>query len=162
MDTRSPPSQPNDRDWAEYLRSSGLRATHAAIAVLKALDNAELPLSHDELQAMTAPIDRVTLYRVLERLVASGLVQRIASLDRVGRYVAIQARADSYFECTACNRVLPLPDDPALPALLSHLRRQLEKQGLESTMTVFRVQGTCADCKSVAGLLPFDVEMVSR
>jgi len=141
------PAAASDRDWADYLRASGLRATRAAIAVLKALDAADLPQSHEELEAQTAPIDRVTLYRVLDRLVATGLVQHIASSDRVGRYVAVQSQASSYFECTTCHRVMPLPEDPALPQLLGHLRRQLEKQGLESTLTVFRVQGTCADCK---------------
>ena len=141
----------SDADWAEYLRANGLRGTRAAIAVLKALEAAALPLSHDELETRTAPIDRVTLYRVLDRLVATGLAQRIESSERAGRYVAVQARADSYFECTTCHRVMALPADPALPELLSHLRRQLEKQGLESTQTVFRVQGTCADCGADAG-----------
>ena len=141
----------SNADWAEYLRANGLRGTRAAIAVLKALEAAVLPLSHDELETRTQPIDRVTLYRVLDRLVATGLAQRIESSARAGRYVAVQARADSYFECTTCHRVMALPEDPALPQLLSHLRRQLEKQGLESTQTVFRVQGTCADCSTHAG-----------
>ena len=144
-------SPATDAEWAEYLRANGLRGTRAAIAVLKALEAAALPLSHDELETLTAPIDRVTLYRVLDRLVATGLAQRIESSERAGRYVAVQARADSYFECTTCHRVMALPADPALPQLLSHLRRQLEKQGLESTQTVFRVQGTCADCSADAG-----------
>lgn len=151
---RRPPSPaasdcvgPSDLDWAGYLRANGLRATRAAIGVLKMLDEATLPLSHDELEALLTPIDRVTLYRVLDRLVVTGLVQRIESSDRTGRYVAVQAHSNSYFECTACHRVMPLPEDPALPALLSHMRRQLEKQGLESTQTVFRVQGTCSECR---------------
>ena len=155
---RRPPSPaasdcvgPSDLDWAGYLRANGLRATRAAIGVLKMLDEATLPLSHDELEALLTPIDRVTLYRVLDRLVTTGLANRIESSDRAGRYVAAQARANSYFECTRCHRVMPLPEDAALPALLSHLRRQLEKQGLESTQTVFRVQGTCGDCRGDAG-----------
>ena len=147
MTTFSSLPNPGDCDWAEYLRSNGLRATRAAIDVLKALDGAELPLSHGELEALTGPIDRVTLYRVLDRLVAIGLANRIESSDRAGRYVAVQAHANSYFECTICHRVMPLPEDAALPELLSHLRRQLEKQGRESTQTVFRVQGTCSDCR---------------
>ncbi|MBY0437749.1 MAG: transcriptional repressor [Burkholderiales bacterium] len=153
------PAAASDHDWADYLRANGLRATRAAIAVLKALDGADLPRSHEELEAQTAPIDRVTLYRVLDRLVATGLVQRIASSDRVGRYVAVQSQASSYFECTTCNRVMPLPEDPELPQLLGHLRRQLEKQGLESALTVFRVQGTCAACKlRAAGRSPHQTE----
>ena len=145
---RAAATSPSDEDWAEYLRATGLRGTRASIAVLKALEAAKLPLSHDELESLVAPIDRVTLYRVLERLVASGLAQRIESAERAGRYVAVQARADSYFECNVCHRVTALPPDPALAELLSHMRRQLEKQGLESTQTVFRVQGTCSSCKS--------------
>lgn len=140
----------SDDDWGEYLRAAGLRGTRASIAVLKALDATTLPLSHDELQALVAPIDRVTLYRVLDRLIVAGLAQRIESAERTGRYVAVQARADSYFECNICHRVMALPPDPALAELLTHMRRQLEKQGLESTQTVFRVQGTCATCKASA------------
>ena len=139
---------PSDADWGEYLRAAGLRGTSASIAVLKALEAAALPLSHDELESLVAPIDRVTLYRVLDRLVAAGLAQRIESAERAGRYVAVQSRADSYFECNVCHRVTALPPDPALPALLDHMRRQLEKQGLESTQTVFRVQGTCSACRA--------------
>lgn len=141
--------EPSDADWGEYLRAAGLRGTRASIAVLKALDATTLPLSHDELEALVAPIDRVTLYRVLDRLVVAGLAQRIESAERTGRYVAVQARADSYFECNVCHRVTALPTDPALAELLGHMRRQLERQGLESTQTVFRVQGTCATCKAV-------------
>lgn len=148
--TSDPPAEASDRDWAGYLRASGLRATRAAIAVLKALDTAALPLSHEEIETLTAPIDRVTLYRVLDRLVMTGLVNRIESSARSGRYVAAQARANSYFECTTCHRVMPLPDDVALPQLLAHMRRQLEKQGLESTQTVFRVQGSCSACIAAA------------
>ena len=142
------PADAGDREWDDYLRANGLRATRAAVAVLKALNGTELPLSHEELEGLTAPIDRVTLYRVLDRLVAAGLVQRIASSGRVGRFVAVQAQANSYFECTSCHRVTPLPEDEALPGLLNHLRHLLEKQGLESTQTVFRVQGTCSACKA--------------
>lgn len=145
---RASSDAPSDTDWGEYLRATGLRGTRASIAVLKALEAAALPLSHDELEPLVAPIDRVTLYRVLDRLIAAGLAQRIESAERAGRYVAVQARADSYFECNMCHRVMALPSDPALPELLDHMRRQLEKQGLESTQTVFRVQGTCAACKA--------------
>ena len=139
---------PTNEDWAQYLRATGLRGTRASIAVLKALEAATLPLSHDELEALVAPINRVTLYRVLDRLVATGLAQRIESSERAGRYVAVQARADSYFECSTCYCVTSLPADPVLRELLSHMRRQLEKQGLESTQTVFRVQGICSACKA--------------
>ena len=142
------PATASDSDWADYLRASGLRATRAAISVLKALDAAPLPMSHDEIEALVAPIDRVTLYRVLDRLVATGLATRIDSSDRAGRYVAVQARANSYFECTACHKVIPLSDDAALPELLNHVRRQLEQQGLASTQTMFRVRGTCGACRA--------------
>ena len=62
---------------AEHIRRLGARATPARIRVLQLLRAAPTALTHGEIELAlgASVIDRVTLYRVLDWLVASGLVE---------------------------------------------------------------------------------------
>ena len=86
----------------------GERATEARRRTLETLLKAERPLSHAEIEAQLATrgaLDRVTLYRVLDWLVARGLVHKIEGHDRVWRFSATVADAlgHAHFCCTVCN-----------------------------------------------------------
>ena len=72
-------------ELADRIRSAGARATPARIRVLALLTSAPVPLSHHDIEAALgdASLDRVTLYRVLDWLVASGLAVKRA--DERGR-----------------------------------------------------------------------------
>ena len=135
------------------LRSSGLRVTRAAQTVLELLEHASQPLTHDDVVAAytaaagEAP-DRVTVYRVLDRLVDAGLCDRRVGADRVNRFSRhVEAASGNTFECNQCHKVLALPSDPELPKVMSRLGRELRKQGIDIRHTALRLHGTCGECR---------------
>jgi Fur family ferric uptake transcriptional regulator len=142
----------NDRrqDTAEHLvRAAGARVTQPRVGVLATLLDAPRALTHHEIvhQVRRAlPIDRVTVYRVLEWLIANRLAHRIAGDDRVWRFNAVaggHADAHAHFECNACGRVVCL-EDVATP------RRVALPAGYRSQHVQVTVKGLCAACSPPA------------
>jgi len=141
-------------DGDALLRAAGLRVTRAAQTVLALLEHAAQPLTHDEVvAAYTAAAgerpDRVTIYRVLDRLVEAGLCDRRVAADRVNRFSRhVEAASGHVFECDQCHKVLALPADPALPRVMSRLGRELRKHGIDARRAALTLHGTCGDCRT--------------
>jgi Fur family ferric uptake transcriptional regulator len=148
------PSAAPPLDSEALLRAAGLRATRAAQTVLGLLAEASHPLTHDDLvAAYTAAAgqrpDRVTVYRVLDRLVEAGLCDRRVGADRINRFSRhVDAASGHRFECDLCHKVLALPADPALPKVMSRLGRELRKHGIDARRTAFTLHGTCGECSA--------------
>ena len=148
-----PPLAATPPDSETLLRQSGLRVTRAAQTVVELLARASQPLTHDDVVAAytaaagEAP-DRVTIYRVLDRLVEAGLCDRRVGADRVNRFSShLDAASGNIFECDQCHNVLALPSDPELPKVMSRLGRELRKQGIDTRHTALTLHGTCGECR---------------
>lgn len=140
-------------DFASLVREQGLRATPATLLVLQILSHAQVPLTHEEIQGAfagntDAPPDRVTLYRVLERLTAVGLCDTLTGADRRSRFTLHAKGSGHVFECAQCHKVVPLPQDPELPAALERLRKTLKRKGMQTQESMVTLRGTCGDCGS--------------
>lgn len=124
----------------DKLRATGERVTQSRVRVLAALQHAGRALSHHELESLLAPIDRVTLYRVLDWLVAQRIAHRVSGTDRVWRFgIAGQAHdGHAHFQCSGCGKVLCLADAPARQVAVP---RGYRPQAVELT-----VRGLCAEC----------------
>jgi len=156
MPTRRSPRTPAPHaatDWPSRLREAGLRSTALTVAVLGRLEGASQPLSHEELArelvaaADGGKVDRVTLYRILDRLSAAGLLNRIQGSDRVWRHAIAQHQSTAgYFECDHCHSISALPEDPELAGVLARIERRLSRRGVRSTNSAITVHGTCRDC----------------
>ena len=127
----------------EQIRRIGARATPARINVLQLLRAAPAPLTHTEIEQTlgAAAYDRVTLYRVLDWLVASGLAHRNTDSHRVFRFSAAAAGEHTthvHFRCEHCGGVFCLdaapPAAPTLPA------------GFTLSRMDFDLRGRCASC----------------
>lgn len=131
---------------AEQLRVAGVKVTPARVRVLEALTVIEQPACHAELEAQLG-IDRVTLYRVLDSLVACGLAAR--SLDNRGVFrfsaaeVQRQHAAHAHFRCTGCGAVFCLDTPPPPPPKLP--------RGFKAAEVAFDVRGTCVNCSRRVG-----------
>jgi Fur family ferric uptake transcriptional regulator len=130
---------------AEHIRRCGARVTPARIRVLHLLREAPAPLSHTEIEMRLGneALDRVTLYRVLDWLVDSGLAHKNADAGRVFRYSAASPGEHAthvHFRCERCGGVYCLdaspPAAPALPPGFSLMRMD------------FDLRGTCAHCSA--------------
>lgn len=134
-------------DRAEVLvRSAATRVTRGRIEILAVLLAARRALTHHEIERQVRrgalDMDRVTIYRVLEWLVARGLAHRISGDDRVWRFNAADeehARQHAHFKCNNCGDVTCL--ETALAARSVPLPSGYRPQEVELT-----VKGLCAGC----------------
>ena len=128
----------------ERIRASGERLTTPRVRVLGALLEAGAARSHQDIEkALGATrMDRVTLYRVLEWLVSTGLAHRIAGSDRVWRFsIAGETHpSHAHFQCSRCGKVLCL-DEPSARRIALPMPRGCRPERVELTVT-----GLCADC----------------
>ncbi len=131
------------------IRHVGARMTVARVRVLATLLEAESALTHIELQkrveAGAEPIDRVTLYRVLEWLEESGLVHRIAGPDRVFHFSARPIRRPhGHFRCVRCAHIYCIDE----PGTLARRVRAWLPAGFSGDEIDVTVSGRCARCAS--------------
>ena len=109
-------------DAEAAIRQTADRLTQPRVAVLACLMSIDHAASHfDVAQALARhhPMDRVTVYRVLEWLVEVGIAHRISGDDRVWRFMINDPSAaiaphhqHAHFSCTACGQTFCLDDVP--------------------------------------------------
>jgi Fur family ferric uptake transcriptional regulator len=149
------------------LTAHGLRRTAAARLVLGwLLAHPDTSYTHAQLQAALAgdaelALDRVTLYRLIDRLTQVGLLLCRVDANRVRRYQAMPSsvHAIPHFECQSCHRDSPLAgalagtSSGALKASAKDLERAaqtaleaLKALGYQGMSMDFAVRGVCADC----------------
>jgi Fur family ferric uptake transcriptional regulator len=135
------------KERAEALvRGAATRATRPRIEVLAVLLAARCALTHHQIERRVRRalgMDRVTIYRVLEWLVARGLAHRIADDDRVWRFNAADEeharQQHAHFKCNDCGEVICL--EAAIAARKVPLPAGYRPQEVELT-----VKGLCAGC----------------
>jgi Fur family transcriptional regulator, ferric uptake regulator len=144
------------------LSAHGLRRTVAARRVLGwLLAHPDTSYTHAQLQAALtddsdlAALDRVTLYRLIDRLAQVGLLLCRVDSQRVRRYQAMPAsvHAAPHFECQSCHRDSPLAG--ALRANAQDLEKAAETAmaalralGYQDMHLDLAVRGLCIDCAS--------------
>ena len=148
----------------ELLTAHGLRRTHTARLVLGwLLAHPDTSYTHAQLQLALShgetALDRVTLYRLIDRLTQVGLLLCRVDASRTRRYQALPAEihAIPHFECQTCHRDSPLSGalSGALQANANDLERAaqtalaaLKALGYQGMSMDFAVRGVCADCAS--------------
>ena len=158
---------PSDDPIDALLSAHGLRRTVTARLVLGwLLAHPDTSYTHAQLQAALvgadadAPgvaLDRVTLYRLIDRLTLAGLLLCRVDASRVRRYQAMPSsvHAIPHFECQSCHRDSPLAG--ALQANALDLERAaasalqaLQALGYQGMSMDFAVRGVCVDCATGA------------
>lgn len=146
------------------MEAAGLRRTLATRAVLGLfLARPAGGLTHAQtLASLTArglEINRVTLYRLLERLAACGVLQRHTDEQaRTWRFSlvlpaspAVEEGALPRFECDACHRQFRLTEASEPTRAVTHdLFAALARLGHHGERMDVSIHGTCADCSESA------------
>lgn len=156
----SPESLTVPAEIQSRLERAGLRRTLATRAVLGLfLAQPRTSWSHTQALASLAArglaIDRVTLYRLLDRLAACGVLQRQTDDDaRTWRFRLADRDDDGAaprFECDTCHRQFRLiqASEPTR-AVADELMRTLAGMGHRGLRLDMAVHGTCADCTDPA------------
>jgi Fur family ferric uptake transcriptional regulator len=134
---------------SEQIRAAGVKVTAGRVRVLDVLQAALQPLCHAEIETRlaadsAAAFDRVTLYRVLDSLVACGLALKAVDTRGVFRFSASgtqrQHEGHVHFRCTDCGGVFCLKAVPPPPPKLP--------RGFRLAEVELDVRGVCANCAS--------------
>ena len=152
-------------DIQQRLERGGLRRTLATRAVLGLfLANPKRSLNHAQafasLSARGLDINRVTLYRLLDRLVACSVLQRHADDDaRTWVFCLVETEQDNQapsFECDGCHSQFRLPEAGAQASdqaneLARTLFQTLARMGHQGERLDVLLHGTCANCLEQEG-----------
>lgn len=140
---------PTVEELKTRIRESGLRSTGARIAVLRAMEEAPRPLTHQEVsdQLQGAGFDHATIYRNLTDLTEVGILSRTDLGDHVWRFELRRGDADHkglhpHFVCTDCGDVACLPDQSVNVKPAPGSPRALRRRGV-----VIQLQGRCDNCE---------------
>jgi Fur family ferric uptake transcriptional regulator len=135
-------------DAERQIRTTGERVTQPRVAVLALLMAAGHAATHQDVTAAIAshhPMDRVTVYRVLDWLVEVGIAHRIAGDDRVWRFMLNPGdpgnphQQHAHFTCTKCAQTFCLNDLP------TRFNFKLP-DGFRPTEVDLKFRGTCLHC----------------
>lgn len=138
----------NRCDYSELLTASQLEATANRLRVLEIIGGNTCPLSAADIFKTfrrDRAINRVTVYRILELLVAHGVVDRLSTGGRAFYYGLAPNRhhpPHSHFYCTSCGRMdcldarsLAIDADRLQKIFAGHIER-----------VEVRVDGVCKNC----------------
>ena len=143
---------PSTTAWALPAGMRATKATRALAALYRA--RPEAALSPAEVQAALVQagvaVNRVTVYRLLDRCAAAGLLHRQIDSARVTRYhLADPAQQEGAprFECDGCHRQFRLDQgSDRLQGALQQVLRALARSGHQGQSVDIAVHGLCAGC----------------
>ena len=116
--------------------------------ILEMITQSSAAMSHNEIQTVLEDsCNRVTIYRILDRLVEDGLLHKIVDTNGVSKFAAchqcshkqIHAHNHVHFSCSVCHKVTCLED--LIPAF------EMPPNYTVTEMN-FVVSGICAGCNS--------------
>jgi Fur family ferric uptake transcriptional regulator len=151
------PSTTNSDFWT---LPSGMRWTQATRALAQLYQN-NPQAAWSEAQVEQALCDagvrvnRVTVYRLLDRLAQAGLLRKQIDAHRVSRYaLADQAlEAAPRFECHDCHRQFALAaQGPQVASAMQQVLQALASQGHQGLALDVAVRGRCAGCVEPGGV----------
>ena len=146
------PAATASRPWSLPHGMRATRATRALMALYEARPDAALtePEVETALATAGAPVNKVTVYRMLDRFAAAGLLHKQVDAARVTRYALAPQGKDGAaprFECDDCHRQFRLSQGSAkVQTALKHMLQALATAGHESLAVDIAVHGRCADC----------------
>jgi len=127
------------------LKKARLYCTEARIAILKVLMEAARPLRQDQVaeQVTRRTLNKVTVYRTLESLVAVGLVHRAFTQNRAWHFEladhCTEKQCHPHFTCTNCGVTHCLTD-------ISVPIARIAGRGFIISRQQVRLEGLCPAC----------------
>lgn len=130
----------------QLLKNHGLKKTDIRLKVLTEFLQCDHALSHQDLEASLAQIDRVTLYRTLNSFESKGITHKVLDQHGVSKYALCKSDCSEHahhdnhfhFHCTNCNKTVCLDD---------HLTQTISlPKGYQMSDIRLNVRGLCKDC----------------
>lgn len=139
---------------SELLKSAGLRCTHPRKVILQILQQAETPMTADDIHARTTQNDKIglsTTYRVLAQLAEHGILLKNDGGDGRFYYQLNSPQSHKHtLHCTVCGDVVPIDGCP-----LGELEERLCKEtGYIITGHSLAFTGICPNCRAKGAKCP--------
>ena len=124
------------------------RNTIARKAIIDLINESNVALSQPAIQhKLNGLCDRVTIYRVLDRLFSEGLIHKVVNVNGVVNYAACNTcnhththdHEHIHFSCRMCNELTCL--DQVIPSFAL-------PTGFQAEETFFTVSGICNKCQA--------------
>lgn len=126
------------------------RRTVAKTEIKNLIEHSPVALSHSEIQeSLNGLCDRVTIYRVLDRLLAENSIHKVVNLGGTIKYAAChscttEAKIEhihhhAHFSCDHCQKITCLEDiEPQFKISPDYQIKEIN----------FTISGTCPNCSS--------------
>ena len=138
-------------DTSRMLAKAGIKRTKNRRLVLDIISGAGEPICAHEIEDKAsrrvsgAPMNRVTVYRILSLLTKKGLVNRVVTPDRLERYCLAgndNHPLHAHFFCGSCCRVQCM--DPRLTRVQRARSAQSQYGRVDSVQIIY--DGVCDEC----------------
>ena len=128
----------------KFLKMKLARSTTAKTEIQELIASSSVALSHSEIQkSLEGLCDRVTIYRVLERLMEEGVIHKIVNVDGVVKYAGCHSCSEKHthnhihFSCQKCKSVTCLENvEPSYKMPKNHKVSEMN----------FTLSGLCPQC----------------
>jgi len=129
-------------------RDAGLRKTKSLVALLETLLEMNRPVTLMELcesSKLKTLCDKVTIYRLLQRLNENGIIRRLGLHERSAYFaLLIPGTHCDYLICTGCNSIEPIKAACPVHALEKEIA---EKSGYKKLYHELEFFGICPKCE---------------
>ena len=140
------PSPQRLQSWSLPPGMRATRATRALAAVYQARPDAALsePEVETALAQAGVAVNKVTVYRMLQRLGSKGIIRRLGLHERSAYFtLLIPGTHKDYLICTECNHIEPIQ----APCPVHALEREIaEKSGYQKLYHELEFFGICPNC----------------
>lgn len=136
---------PIGHPYRAVLRRCGIKATPARLAVLTYLAKVRKPMSKMRISRnLAAPMDSVTVYRVLTDLEKAGLIRQVDFGHRHAHYEITDGEDHHHLICMRCHRV----EDFSGCNFFTLKKKALRQTSGFSTITKHSIElfGLCRSC----------------
>jgi Fe2+ or Zn2+ uptake regulation protein len=129
-------------------RALGLRRTKALEELICTLIEGGRPMTLAELAAserLSDQCDKATVFRLLQRLAAHGMVRRLGLHERAAYFtLLIPGKHSDYLICTSCGRIQAIQAPCPVHQLEEEIRAKTGYRNLYHELEFF---GICPDCQ---------------
>lgn len=143
------PNSPLILNFIAICRATGLRRTKALEQLLITLRDAGRPMTLNELaksERLITQCDKATVFRLLQRLAAVGIVRRLGLHERAAYFtLLIPGRHQDYLICTECDSIEPINAPCPVHQLEKDISKKTGFKNLYHELEFFGVCPTCSD-----------------
>lgn len=132
--------------FEQFLRKNNVSITAPRKKVFAVLSEAPEPLSMNQLTELCSPLDRVTIYRVIELFEKISVVHKV----QIGWKYKLELsdlfhHHHHHITCRNCSKIISIEEPEGLEKTLQELA---QKSGFIIERHTLELSGTCRDCKN--------------